>query len=134
MEELAYGAKQQTKIEAAAKQLGISESTLKRAKYQLPVKSRKIGTSWCWALEDDTHQKSSVPSSVPICRDEPLGILETLDVQKHGKTFQEAQEAQVSQESHLGKIETLDHPERETGLPVSTKPANDPATPYEVTI
>ena len=131
MKELAYGAKQQTEIVETAKQQGISESTLKRAKYQLPIKSRKIGTSWCWALEDDTHQKSSVSSRVPLCKDETLGIL---DVQKHAKTFQEAQEAQASQESHLGKIETLDHPERETGLSVPTKSANDMATSYEVTI
>lgn len=53
-------------------------------------------------------EKPSVSSSVPICKDETLGILETLDMQKHGKTFQGVQEVQVSQESHLGKIETLD--------------------------
>ena len=73
-------------------------------------------------------EKPSVSSSVPISGDE------TLDMRKYGKTFQEAQEAQVSQESHLEKIETLELPERETGLPVPTKPANDPATSYEVTI
>ena len=55
-------------------------------------------------------EKPSVSSSVPVCRDETLGILETLGTQKHGKTFQEAQEAQeaqVSQESQRGKDETL---------------------------
>lgn len=52
-------------------------------------------------------EKPSVSSSVPVCKDETLGILETLDMQKHGKTFQEAQEAQVSQESQQEKIETL---------------------------
>ena len=99
MEELAYGAKQQTEIEAAAKQLGISKSSLKRAKYQLSIKSRKIGTSWCWTLEDDTLQKPSVSSSVPVCKDE-----------------------------------TLELPERETGLPIPRKPANEQTNPYEITI
>ena len=52
-------------------------------------------------------EKPSVSSSVPVCKDETLGILETLDMQKHGKTFQEAQEAQVSQESQQEKIGPL---------------------------
>ncbi len=70
IEELAYGAKQQT-----------AKSTLKRAKYQLPIKSRKIDTSWCWTLEDSTLLKPSVSSSVPVCKDETLEIL---NVQKRG--------------------------------------------------
>ncbi len=47
---LADGAKPMAEVMEAAKQEGISENTLRKAKRQLKVATRIVGNSWCWLL------------------------------------------------------------------------------------
>ena len=49
-EVLAEGALPQTEIEAAAEQKGIKPKTLRNARYELGVTSRKVGKRWLWEL------------------------------------------------------------------------------------
>ena len=68
LEYLSLGERPQTEILQAAKDQGISESTLKRAKASLKVESKKSASgAWCWSL----------PSQGDHPRfDDPLGLLE----------------------------------------------------------
>ena len=47
---LADGAVPQTEIETAAEKAGIKPKTLRNARYELGVVSRKVGRQWMWAL------------------------------------------------------------------------------------
>lgn len=56
-ETLAEGEKLETEIEAEVKALGISKSTLKRAKRPAGVRSFRRSTGWVWALAPTTESK-----------------------------------------------------------------------------
>jgi hypothetical protein len=74
------GPLQSSEIEAAAKEAGISISTLKRAKFKLPVVSKKDGPNgeWRWHLVQEVQEGQG-------CQED-----------------QEAQQVQESQDGHKG--------------------------------
>ena len=52
-EVLAEGALPQTEIEAAAERKGIKPKTLRNARYELGITSRKVGKQWLWELPQE---------------------------------------------------------------------------------
>ena len=52
-EVLAEGGLPQTEIEAAAERKGIKPKTLRNARYELGITSRKVGKQWLWELPQE---------------------------------------------------------------------------------
>jgi hypothetical protein len=85
---LANGSCPSDKVDSEALKLGISKTTLKRARAELGVKAEKVGfgddTYWVMSLlsqlptSQESHEEDQTPEESHIFEDEPLRRLETL--------------------------------------------------------
>lgn len=59
------------KIEAEARELQISQRTLKRAKAQMRIKSKRIKDYWAWHMPAETEANEPPPTTIPLADPEP---------------------------------------------------------------
>ena len=95
-----------------AKAAGIAEATLKRAKRELGVKSKRVGEEWVWYLPepkgiegDHDGENDPLDTVDPL---DPLGQADVLDLLEPAGSGEEDQEDQEDQESLVGTGDLLE--------------------------
>lgn len=107
LEELHPGALPARKLEARARDAGISNTTLRRAKKELGIIARKAGFDggWVWSLPEDAHPSKHKTVSA-FAKGERLGDFEQLDggesTQSSDSKDEGAHRQHVGEAEHLG--------------------------------